>query len=254
MPRHADGELPESEPGAIVSIADKLDTIASFFAINRVPTGSQDPYSLRRQATGIVQTLAKKEWDLDFSQLLKNAIHKTISFSKRNEDEIYQDLIAFFNLRFKHLLSEREIRYDIIDAVLQSPIKDLKSLLEKAKVLNSKKDEVVFKEEVEALSRVINIAKKAEETIAIQASLFENDAEHRLYEKVEEVVSKFNEPLNIEEQYRLLVGLKEFINDYFDNTMVMAENLDLRNNRLSLMKQLADVILSFAHFTTIVVK
>ena len=123
MPRHADAELPETTAGSIVSIADKLDTIASFFAIGLIPSGSQDPYSLRRQATGVVQILLKNGWNIDFTKLVEKSVHQTKEFAKRSLEEIFQDVMDFFKLRFKYLLSEKGIRYDIIDAVLESPIK-----------------------------------------------------------------------------------------------------------------------------------
>ena len=179
MPKHAEGELPESDAGAVVSIADKLDTIASFFAINMIPSGSQDPYGLRRQATGIVKILLSKNWKINFSDLLQQSIAGTESFRKRNAEEIFNDLLEFFKLRFKYILSEHEIRYDIIDAVLEAPVRDVNSLLEKALLLNRKKEEEHFKEDMEALSRVMNIAKKFAQTPEINPKLFENDTDRK---------------------------------------------------------------------------
>ena len=253
MPRHADGELPQSDVGAIVAISDKLDTLASFFAIQRIPTGSQDPYSLRRQATGVVQILANKGWKIDFSKLLKEAIRLTESFAKESMAKIYDDLLHFFKLRFKHLLQEKGIRYDIIDAVLQAPITSVESLIHKSHYLNQVKETPNFKEEVEALSRVVNLANKAETVVQIQAELFENDTEVNLYNQFMDIAQKFYEE-NIEEQYQLLVNLKPAITDFFDHTMVMADDEKVRNNRLSLLKKLGDLILSYAHFPTILVK
>lgn len=253
MPKNADGELPETEAGAVVSIADKLDTIASIFSIGLIPSGSQDPYSLRRQATGVVQILANKGWNIDFTALLKESIKQTVKFSKRNEQEVFADMFSFFQLRFKHLLAEKGIRYDIVDAVLEAPIRDVKSLIEKAAILDHKKEEAGFKENVEALSRVINITKKFEEAIEIDPGLFENETESQLYEAYQQMKSQLYET-DPEQYYQLLVRLKNPINQFFDQTMVMVDAEQIRNNRLSLLKSLSNLIGGFAQFSMIIVK
>lgn len=253
MPKNADGELPVSEPGAIVSIADKLDTISSFFAIGLIPSGSQDPYSLRRQATGVVQILNERGWNIDFSALLLESIKQTSSFAKRDENEVFEDVLAFFRLRLKHLLSEKEIRYDIIDAVLEAPIHNIKTFVEKAVLLDQKKTEPEFKENVEALSRVVNIAKKADQQTEIHPSLFENDTEIQLYEAYQNLMKQLKDS-DTAQYYQLLMDLKEPINNYFDKTMVMVDSENIRVNRLSLLKSLSDLIVGFAQFPTIIVK
>lgn len=253
MPRNAEDELPKTNIGALLSIADKLETITAFFSINIIPSGSQDPYGLRRQATGIVEILADKGWGINFSELLKESIRISQSFAKRSDQEIFDDLIAFFKLRLKHLLQEKNIRYDIIDAVLAAPIKDIKSLITKAELINKKKDESRFKEDIESLSRVIRIAKKLNEPHPIDPNLFENEYERKLYEQFL-LGKKAIQNADVEKYYALLVQFKPFITDYFDHTMIMVEDERIRNNRLSLMKQIADMILQFAHVHEIIVK
>jgi len=253
MPKNADGELPETEAGAVVGIADKLDTIASIFSIGLIPSGSQDPYSLRRQATGVVQILANKGWNIDFTALLKESIKQTVKFSKRNEHDVFADMFSFFQLRFKHLLAEKGIRYDIVDAVLEAPIRDVKSLIEKAAILDRKKEEAGFKENVEALSRVINITKKFEEAVEIDTGLFENETESQLYMAYQQMKSQLYET-DPEQYYQLLVRLKDPINQFFDQTMVMVDAEQIRNNRLSLLKSLSNLIVGFAQFSMIIVK
>lgn len=254
LPKSADGIIPKTDPGAIVSIADKLDTICSFFAIGVIPSGSQDPYSLRRQATGVVQILINKGWNINFTLLLKESIERTKTFSKRNEEEVIQDVLDFFKLRFKHLLTEKGIHFDIIDAVLEAPIADIKSLVTKAEILEDRKGSTTFKEEVEALSRVINIAKKATTISEVNPALFENESENALFEKYKEVSNKLRTVNDMEEYYRLLIGLKESINGYFDKTMVMTDQEEVRQNRLSLMKLISSTIETFAHFSLLIVK
>lgn len=253
MPRSSDGDLPETVPGAIVALSDKLDTLASLFAIGVIPTGSEDPYSLRRQATGVVQILEQFGWNIDLTALLSSAVKLTANFAKKGNAEIVQDLLHFFRLRFKHLLSEKGIRYDIIDGVLASPITSVKAVMKKAEIINARKDMEGFKEDLEALSRIINISAKAIKAGEIDTELFENDAETALFN---EYVQLKNMSASADEEtfYNLLVGMRPVINDYFDRTMVMAEDEKVRQNRLSLMKELADIICDYCHFQHIVVK
>lgn len=253
MPRSSDGDLPETVPGAIVALSDKLDTLASLFAIGVIPTGSEDPYSLRRQATGVVQILEQFGWNIDLTALLSSAVKLTANFAKKGNAEIVQDLLHFFRLRFKHLLSEKGIRYDIIDGVLASPITSVKAVMKKAEIINARKDMEGFKEDLEALSRIINISAKAVKAGEIDTELFENDAETALFN---EYVQLKNMSASADEEtfYNLLVGMRPVINDYFDRTMVMAEEEKIRKNRLSLMKELADIICDYCHFQHIVVK
>ena len=253
MPRSSDGDLPETVPGAIVALSDKLDTLASLFAIGVIPTGSEDPYSLRRQATGVVQILEQFGWNIDLTALLSSAVKLTANFAKKGNAEIVQDLLHFFRLRFKHLLSEKGIRYDIIDGVLASPITSVKAVMKKAEIINARKGMEGFKEDLEALSRIINISAKAVKAGEIDTELFENDAETALFN---EYVQLKNMSASADEEtfYNLLEGMRPVINDYFDRTMVMAEEEKIRKNRLSLMKELADIICDYCHFQHIVVK
>ncbi|HZG70439.1 MAG TPA: glycine--tRNA ligase subunit beta, partial [Chondromyces sp.] len=256
QPRHADDQTPASPVGALVSLGDKLDTIISSFAVGMIPTGSQDPHALRRQATGIVQTLIDLKWGASLEDLLRRGIEivKADGIGEKNEEELLTELISFFKLRIKHLLQEKQVRYDIIDSILEGPVGSVPFLIERAEVIMSHKGDEGFKEAVEALGRVINIAKKAETTVEVNEALFENEAEKELYKRVQAVESKWDEEISSEERYHLLTGLQPAIENYFDSTMVMAEDLAVKNNRLNQMKKLSNLILDFAHFNTIIVK
>lgn len=257
MPRNAEDSTPKTNSGALLALAEKLDTIVSFFAIGNIPSGSQDPYALRRQASGIVQILINKEWDVSLTDLLNFSIRtiKQKGIGEKGEEELQLELISFFKLRLKHYLQEQSIRYDIIDAVLEKDITALPTLVKKASVLQAKKDANGFKETIEALSRVLTIANKATESVEINESLFENEYEKELYKQYQGV--KFTLETNKvseEEFFDKLASFQEAINDFFDHTMVMAEDQALKNNRLALMSKLADLIMSFANVKEIVTK
>ncbi|MBT2660771.1 glycine--tRNA ligase subunit beta [Bacillus sp. ISL-45] len=256
MPRNADDSVPASPAGALVAIADKLDTTVSFFSLGIIPSGSQDPYALRRQATGIVQTLIEKKWNISLENLVGLSLNLVTEagITKRNDEEVYHDLIQFFKLRVKHLLQERAIRYDLIDAVLGGEIGIVSGLIEKAEALQAASSSEGFKESMEALSRVLNIASKKDVLGDIDPERFENEYEQRLYEKYLELGKKAEDGMDAASYYQLLVNIKPEINDYFEHTMVMSDNQDVRDNRLNQMAALAVLIMKLAKVNDIVVK
>ncbi|WP_057911704.1 glycine--tRNA ligase subunit beta [Peribacillus muralis] len=254
MPRHADDDVPPSVIGAIVSLAEKIDTLASFFAIGVIPTGSQDPYALRRQASGVVQILAEKKWNISLEELIALGLKglEAKNILKRDVEEVKADMFTFFKARIKHLLQEKQIRYDLIDAVLFGEIGSIHSIVERARVLDAKKDEAGFKESMEALSRVMNIAVKCENKVTVDPNAFDNDQEKALYEKYQQAAMKYTNSKSENERFELLVSLQSEIEAYFENTMVMAEDEALRYNRLSLMKEISEWVASFAAMNKII--
>ncbi|MFB6804388.1 glycine--tRNA ligase subunit beta [Peribacillus butanolivorans] len=254
MPRHADDNVPPSVIGAVVSIAEKIDTLASFFAIGVIPTGSQDPYALRRQASGVVQILAEKKWNISLEELITLGLKglESKGLLKRDLDEVKADMFTFFKARVKHLLQEQQIRYDLIDAVLIDEIGFIHSLVERAHVLDAKKEEEGFKESLEALSRVMNIAVKCDHKVTVDPNAFENKQEKALYEKYQTVALRYAESKKEKERFEHLISLQSEIESYFENTMVMADDEAIRNNRLSLMKEISDLVSGFAAMNKII--
>ncbi|PLR77000.1 glycine--tRNA ligase subunit beta [Bacillus sp. V3-13] len=256
MPRNAEDRTPAANVSAVLAVADKLDTIVSFFSIGKLPTGSQDPYALRRQATGIIQTLINKGWRVPFEQFLIEALQLIMkeNISAKERESLFTELVQFFKLRIKHLLQERGIRYDLIEAVLGGRIGAPASLVKKAEILDRKKDEPGFKESMEALSRVLNIAGKANADGEIHRELFENEYEKTLFQSYLTASEQMDSNEGDEEAFEVLVSLRDPINDYFDHTMVMADDPSLRANRLALMGKLARLINNFAKMNEIIVK
>lgn len=253
MPRHADDAVPSSDIGAIVALADKLDTITGFFAIGKIPTGSQDPYALRRQASGIVQILRSKNYKLELPQLFSSALEL---FGDKVSPDTKKEMVAFFKLRLKYLLAEDSIRHDLIDAVLESSYLEVTSLTERARLLKHASDQQEFKETIEALARVMNIAKKGSAQ-EINELLFESEYEKKLYEVYNissEKIAGYKEVGQEEEIFKVLANLKPVINDYFDHTMVMAEDTKIKENRLAQMVAISELIESFAKMNVILVK
>ncbi|AZB43661.1 glycine--tRNA ligase subunit beta [Bacillus sp. FJAT-42376] len=253
-PRHSEDPAPPSEAGAAVAIADKLDTICAFFSIGMLPTGSQDPYALRRQASGIVQILLAHNWIIPLPELFQLSI-SVLGVSE--SEKLIEDLTGFFKMRAKYVMDERNVRYDVVEAILQSSNLEITSMIKRSEVLASESGAEGFKETIEAFSRVLNIAGKAEDDAAVSPDLFENDYEKALYEKADKTIERYRAAADSSEYSEAFAALKSMtpeITSYFDHTMVMAEDEKVKRNRLAQMKQLADVIRSFAEMNSILVK
>lgn len=258
QPRYKGDFLPEGDIGAVVGIADKLDTIIGCFVVGKIPSGSEDPYGLRRSASGIVQILFERGWDFSLEALIDIAlgVYETRGLLRQNHAELRKGLDQFFRLRMKTFLQDRGVRYDVIDAVLAAEPAAVGYLAAKADLLMQKREEPEFKAFVEALSRVTHISAKADyQETDVDPGLFEHDAEKHLYEATSRVYPEIKaaaEERQPARAYDALSSLQEPINDYFDHIMVMAEDEHLKRNRLKQMNALSDIIRSFADFSAIV--
>ncbi|MEK3890695.1 glycine--tRNA ligase subunit beta [Bacillus sp. FSL K6-3431] len=253
QPRHADDTVPASTIGALVSIADKLDSIVTSFAIGLIPTGSQDPYALRRQTTGIIHILLEKNWNISLTDLLEKAIRIT-SNSLDVKDDLFPQLRQFFKLRIKYILQEEGIRHDIVESVLEGEFNSVPDIVGRAKALDMMKEDEKFKETIESLSRVLNIASKCREGLTVNPTLFENNYEKALYEKWQALQEVSVSELKPADRLVSLASLQPSISAYFEHTMVIAEQETLKDNRLSQMKQLANLIGAYAAMNIIQVK
>jgi glycyl-tRNA synthetase beta chain len=255
QPRFSGDQSPSSIIGAIVSIADKLDSISGSFSIGIIPTGSQDPYALRRQAAGVVQILLDYELPVTLEQLFEEAlaIHQNQQPLKRDQAVIMKDLCDFFALRVKNVLTDK-VRYDIVDAVMESGISHIPAVVRKAHAIGSFTAGEEAKSIVDAWTRVCNLAAKANDS-HIHAELFVEQAERDLYQKWQSLHADYQEALEKgqeAEALQVLAGLRDPINAYFDAVMVMTDDLALRASRLALLLDISKGITKFADFTRIV--
>ncbi|WP_110932135.1 glycine--tRNA ligase subunit beta [Paenibacillus bouchesdurhonensis] len=256
QPRFAGDAVPGSEVGSIVSIADKIDTIAGCFSIGIVPTGSQDPYGLRRQAAGIVQIILEHKLSLTLPVLFEIALetHQHFHDLKRSKEEILKDLTDFFGLRIKKTLSDH-VRYDVVDAVISAGYDDVVSVMARGETLmaavNNQDD---FKTTVESFGRVSNLAAKASSE-KVRSDLLNEPAESQLYEGWKSVKTEYQKALEQRDAVKalqLISSLKGDITLFFDKVMVMAEDETVRANRLALLKAIDEDLRIFADFSKLV--
>lgn len=259
MPLGSESELPQTNVGAILSVADKLDSIQSFFAAGMLPSGSNDPYALRRRALGIVRIVLAKEWNLsviDLAAAIDNSYQKeqdlyTNTQPSQNKNEWQQ----FIMDRVHQLLSDQNYAYDIVNTVVESSQNTFQQIFSAADVLTKHQTDSDFKENIEALTRTVRLARKGQSDIqpAVKESLFENDSEKNLFTAFNAVAKSYaNEDL--EEQYAALASLREPISEYFDETMVMVDDQAVKNNRLTQLANIAKLTYSFGSLDNLNVK
>lgn len=255
LPRFAGDILPQTNPGIVLSISDKLDSIAGFFAIGIQPTGSQDPYALRRQALGILSILMDKKLDVNLEELVGYALDN-YSELEFNKEEVTAQIMEFFKERIKNLFRELGIRYDVIDAVLSSEINDISDMHTRAVELNNwlQKDELV--EMLTAFNRVSTLAQKSDSS-EVNESLLKEEAEVNLYNEFKDTKEKVEKLLldkNYSEALDAFASLRPVIDNMFDNVMVMDKDEAIKNNRLALLRQIYETMLKICDLSKIVYK
>lgn len=261
LPTSSEGELPETAIGAVLALADKLDSVFSFFSVGMIPTGSNDPYALRRQTYGVIRIIEDKGWTFPLVQLqteVDEAVNQDVEKYGVLLNEGQAEVVEFVKARLRQLLMTKNVRHDIIDAVVSAEKADLSKLFASANILKSRFEDQDFKPSMEALTRVINLAKKGQELLGdteegIDPSLFENKAEKELYQAVNDLSEAFA-TRTIAENYEALVNLRPLIDAYFNETMVMVEDEKVKQNRLKQLMQIAKMALSIASLDLLIVK
>jgi len=260
-PTSPDGALPSTITGGIVSIADKLDTIVGYFGIGNIPSGSQDPYALRRQSAGIVRILS----EFGIHLALDRAVEKSISLYNRfpQPDRIKDNILEFLKGRISALLSERGFAYDVIDSILAVDSTDVSNTIKRAYALSRFRNRPDFNTIYPAFNRVIRILpKEYREVLGVPASLsavdqefLQDQAEKELYGSMVQIeVDVRQAAANGEYDTVLdqLAGLRSVIDTFFDEVLVMTEAPDLQNNRLTLLQRLASMFSLVADFSRLV--
>ncbi|HLS59598.1 MAG TPA: glycine--tRNA ligase subunit beta [Virgibacillus sp.] len=250
LPTQPQGKLPETLLGSLVSIADKMDTIIGFIAVGMTPTGSQDPYGLRRQAVSVLRILQSRKWEITLESLLDIGLEQ---YADHNHSEVKTNTVEFFKLRAHYLLKEMSIEQDVIQSVLHEDIGFFFYTIEKAKVLSAKRNDEPFKTVEEALVRVLNIAKN-KETSHINEALFETESERLLFKQYEEVAKQYEEAKTRYDAEQTLIELSSLatpIHDFFENNMVMTDDKSLRSNRLALLNKIAAFVNDYADLAKI---
>ena len=258
MPISADGELPSSVPGALLAIADKLDTFLSFTAAGMLPTGSNDPYALRRQVMGLVQIVEAFDWHLEIEEFAKLLLGLDYAeFLEDKKEDVQAFVLGFIRERLAQRMTTVTKRHDIIEAVLNSNSKSVPEQMKAVAVLEKEVSNAAIKDITEALNRVINISSKgfAEARHSSEYSLdkVETESERQLVESIATLRKDF-ENYSAQEKFSAFASITPKIHEFFNENMVMVDNEEIRTNRLRFLRELALMILEFADFTELIVK
>ena len=252
MPRFAGDAQPKTTAGKILSLADKIDNIVATFSRGLVPTGSQDPFALRRQALGIVNLLSGARWSLSISEVVEVSMDLLKITDKVGREKIQEEVADFMRLRVKNVLSG-STRYDVIDAVIDD-VDDIFAVTLKAAALEQFLATPDSTKIIQSFVRVGNLAKKAE-SAELNAELFTLDAEkvlHGAFAAIKVAADELTDKKDFLGALDVLKKLSTPIDSFFDSVMVMDENLTVRKNRLALLKSIDNLLAKIADFGKIV--
>ena len=241
LPVTSGGELPETEAGALLALADKLDTLFNYFRIDMIPTGSADPYALRRQAMGLVEIIFSRQWRIDLLPLLSR-MTKDGNLNAEQSTLINEKLVNFIKARVQQHLEQANIDYDIIQAVLKVAHLNVYYTIEAANYLQGIKqdDANAYRAMAEALTRVVNLGVKVEEAAAIDTTLAQTTSESLL---LEELTALSAHQLDSAAAYsQQFLNLVTPISNYFEENMVNADDEAIKRNRQATMKVLTQAI------------
>jgi len=254
LPIAAGGDLPQTDEGAIVGIADKVDTITGFFGVGLPPTGTADPYALRRQALGVINIILDRRYALPLDFLIDESLKLLDGVLKKPAAEAKKDVRDFFAGRYQNQLIAQGYAYDTVDAVLAGGLNDLVVAAEKIKALQAFRTNPEFEPISIAFKRVDNILKDFSNP-NVDPKLFATDAERNLYSAAKEIEKQIVDGI---EKNDFNLALKEMarlrppVDAFFDSVMVMDKDEKVKFNRLSLLSEISATFHKIADFSKIV--
>ena len=254
LPIVAGGELPQSDEGAIVGLADKMDTIAGFFGVGMPPTGTADPYALRRQALGIINIILSREYPLSLNFLLDESLALLKDVLKKPTEEVKKDILEFFKGRLQNQLIAQGYAYDTVDAVLSADIGELVEVIEKVKALEEFRKHPDFEPVSIAFKRVDNILKDFKGG-QFDVNLLVHNSEINLFSYFDNIKPRVEKGI-VEKDFAAalnkLAALRPHVDNFFDNVMVMDKDEKVRFNRQSLLAEISALFHKIADFSKIV--
>lgn len=245
LPRFAGDALPATTIGRIVGIGDKLDNICATFSRGLAPTGSQDPYALRRQALGAINILLDANYHISLAKIIAGTLY-LLDIKPEETGKLVPQIMEFFKQRLRNLLMDQGIRYDVIDAVFADKRNDdVVDLAVRCKALAAYVEAGNAEPLVQVSVRVSNLCKKIEKEVAISGALFKDESENKLHEVVAAVSKEIIPEIVLYDYAAVLkAGEKviEPVNTFFDNVMVMDEDENVKNNRLAMLEEVRGIV------------
>lgn len=256
LPVRAGGPIPETTEGALLSIADKMDTITGCFGVGLIPTGTADPFALRRQTLGIIRIILEKPLRVSLGDLIDQALPLLAAKMTEPRETVKQGVLDFFQGRLHHLLASQDgygFGADVVDASLAVGIDDLVEAVARTKALAKFKARPDFDSLASAVKRVVNITKESEPT-PVNPDLLQSSAEQALFltlRDTEGVVAGCLAGSDYDEALEAMSKLKGFIDAFFDSVLVMDKDEDIKRNRLALLTRIRSLFAGVADFRKI---
>ncbi len=254
LPVRSGGALPESRIGAVVGVADRLDTIAGCFAIGQEPSGAADPFALRRHALAILRILESRAWNLSLKELVAHALEGLAGKVDVQQDECTERILAFFRERYRNRMLQEGFAQSVIEAVLAARfdrVPGLRSGIEQLARFVEASDE--FETLVLTFKRVTNILKKQEEPCEVGRDLFQEPCEGILWEAVQGMEGDVRAAVasgRDREALDRLAALRRPVDDFFDGVEVLTrEDPERRRNRIGLLQHVSRLFLHVADFS-----
>lgn len=245
LPKHAGGDLPDSTVGSILSMADKLDAICGMFAIGLTPTGSQDPYGLRRAAIGVINIILDQAWNIDLNDSIDSSLYAYIDKNALVYDyeDVKKQILDFFKSRIRVNLLDSRARYDIVDAILALDGGQVLSIYRKVDQLGQWLEKGQ-ESSLESLKRINNIAGKHGSRDSYDPNIF-NEYEKNLNQAFENFKARVDElglSIRFSDVLVEMEKLSDPISAYFDNVLVFDDDQALKDNRLGFLTSINSYI------------
>ena len=253
LPSHAGDSLPEGMIGSLVSVGDRLDTIVGCFSVGLKPSGAADPYGLRRNALGIIQVLIQLDRHLDLPEMVREAIKLIGDKRTREENEIEADVLEFIRTRFANFHTSRGYPLDVVEAAVRARFDDVVDARRRVEALSQWKTRDDFDAIMIGFKRVVNIL-KGTTPVTMSTDLLVEDAEKDLLKAFSQVRDRAAPHIHggdYQKALEIIAELKIPIDSFFDNVMVMVDDQQVRDNRLGLLRRIADFFGEIADFSFI---
>ncbi|MBW2061498.1 MAG: glycine--tRNA ligase subunit beta [Deltaproteobacteria bacterium] len=254
LPIRAGGDLPQSSVGALLSLADKIETIIGYFSVGLIPTGEADPYALRRLALGVINIVLNRGYHISLDSLINYTMTGLTDWMKRPEAEIRVDVLEFFRLRLKNQLTSLGASTDGAEAVLSLHHDNIVTATARVWALEKVKSRPEFADLALAFKRVVNIIKKFGERRELDPNRFIQDEEKFLFTAYKEASTHAQDLVQAYDYTSLLnqiVALKPAVDSFFDEVLVDDPDQELKDNRLALLTEVSGLFAQVADFSKI---
>ncbi|MCM2265390.1 MAG: glycine--tRNA ligase subunit beta [Desulfuromonadales bacterium] len=253
LPVEAGGALPQDNVGAFVSVADKIDTVCGCFGVGLIPTGSADPYALRRSAIGILNILLERGYRQSIPELVERSLELLAAKLTRPRDQVQGEVVEFIRLRLVNMLTQRGFPTDVVEAVLAARFDDPLDAVARVEALATLKAKAGFEPLAVAFKRVGNIIKGGVDT-PLRTELFEADCERALADAVAQARAAVATAVaagDYAAALQTIAALRVPVDAFFEGVMVMAEKPEVRTNRLALLTEVGRLFDGIADFAKI---